>query len=113
MICASPVISPDELRRLTGWEAKPEGLCRGEICLPFTTGNDGIELEALAGRLGAGLVHDAEHSIWAMGPAALGQGRFLADSQFPELTLPDLEGQPFSFSSLRGRKVVMIAWASW
>jgi peroxiredoxin len=31
----------------------------------------------------------------------------------PELELPDLSGRSFALSSLRGQKVVLIAWASW
>jgi hypothetical protein len=27
--------------------------------------------------------------------------------------LPDIDGQPFSLESLRGQKVLLVAWASW
>ena len=40
-------------------------------------------------------------------------GRTLASAECPEITLPDLDGEAFSLSSLRGRKVVLVAWASW
>jgi hypothetical protein len=59
------------------------------------------------------LLHDEAHGIWALGPESEPGGRFLADARFPDLTLPDVNGQPFSFSALLGRKVVMVAWASW
>jgi hypothetical protein len=31
----------------------------------------------------------------------------------PDLTLPDVQGNPFSLRSLHGKKVLLIAWASW
>lgn len=99
---------------MTGWELKPEGLCRGDVCVPFRSDDpSGIDLEQVAARLGMPLLHERTHGLWALGPQAEPGGRFLTDARFPDITLPDLEGQPFSFSSLRGRKVVMVAWASW
>ena len=72
-----------------------------------------IELAAVAARLGMALLHDDKHGLWALGPQVERGARFLSDARFPDITLPDLDGQPFSFSSLLGRKVVMVAWASW
>jgi peroxiredoxin len=40
-------------------------------------------------------------------------GRALTTAEAPEFTLPDANGLPFTLSSLRGQKVVMVAWASW
>ena len=34
-------------------------------------------------------------------------------AELPEITLPDRNGKPFSFSSLRGTKILLVAWASW
>ncbi|MEA3019919.1 MAG: Redoxin, partial [Actinomycetota bacterium] len=34
-------------------------------------------------------------------------------AEAPELTLPDLDGNPFSLSTLHGQKVLLVAWASW
>jgi hypothetical protein len=115
VIAEQPRVSVEELRRRTGWELKPEGACKGEICvpLPAEARADGeVDLGMLAERLGMPLVHDAEHGLWALGPEAL-NGRALTTAQAPELELPDLDGNLFSLSSLRGRKVVLTAWASW
>ena len=59
-----------------------------------------------------GVVHDERHGLWALGPSTV-SGRALESADAPDFTLPDLEGRPFRFGSLRGRKVVLVAWASW
>ena len=40
-------------------------------------------------------------------------GRVLPSAEAPDLTLPDWRGEPFRLSGLRGRKVVLVAWAPW
>ena len=91
----------------TGWDVKPEGACRGEVCVPLP---DGFELARTADRLGMALVHDDEHGLWALGPASV-NGHALVTAQAPELSLEDLDGKLFHLSSLRGQKVVLVAWA--
>jgi hypothetical protein len=56
--------------------------------------------------------HDGA-DLWALGPETAITGRALTTAVAPELTLPDVEGNPFSLSSLHGQKVVLVAWASW
>jgi peroxiredoxin len=31
----------------------------------------------------------------------------------PDFTLPDLAGKPHTLSHLRGKKVLLVTWASW
>jgi hypothetical protein len=104
----------DWLRR-TGWELKAEGACRGEVCVPLPESAvraDDVDVRAVAERLRMPLVSDDEQGPWALGPASL-TGRALMSADLPELELPDLNGEPFRVSSLRGQKVVLTAWASW
>ena len=115
MILLSPVVTADDLRARTGWELKPEGLCKDERCIivpPDARRPDGsLDASVLSERLGMALVHDDARNLWALGPEA--GGRALTDVRAPDLTLPDLNGTPFSLSSLRGQKVLLLAWASW
>ena len=101
----------------TGWELKPEGACRGDVCVPLPDGavKAGlVDVTAVADRLGMPLVHDEAEGLWAVGPAAGVTGRALATAVAPELQLPDLRtGEAFSLSSLRGQKVLLLTWASW
>ena len=95
----------------TGWALKPEGACRGEVCVPLPSAGDGlVDVEAVAARLGMPLVHDEAAGLWALGPASL-EGHALPTAVAPELELPDVDGTPFRLSSLRGQKVLLVAWA--
>jgi hypothetical protein len=99
---------PADLEQRTGWTIKPEGACRGDVCVPLAQPFDSREL---AQRLGMALVHDEGAGVWALGPEA--GGRALRSAELPDIVLPDRHDRPFSLRSLRGTKVFMIAWASW
>jgi hypothetical protein len=115
MILTSLSIDRAELVARTGWDVKPQGACKGEVCVPLPPGAAGADLTAdvLSERLGMPLVHDEEHGLWALGPETAVTGRALTTAVAPEVVLPDLEGREFALSSLRGQKVVLVAWASW
>ena len=114
MILESLYVEPAEFERRTGWAIKPEGACKGDRCVPlpapaFSGGR--LDVRVLAGRLGMPLAHDAAHGLWCLGPETGGQA--LASAQAPDLALPDLAGHEYRLSSLRGRKVLLVARASW
>jgi hypothetical protein len=102
-------LSPEEFASGTGWEIKPEGACKAEICVPLDRSN-GFDAMATAERLGMAVVHDDAAGVWSFGPESLG-GRALASAQAPELVLPDIDGNQFRLSSLRDQKVVLVSWA--
>jgi hypothetical protein len=105
-------VTSEELRARTGWEVKPEGLCKADRCVPLPDDAGAIiDVRVLEERLGMALVHDEEHGLWALGPEA--GGHALLSAALPEISLPDRHGDPFSLSSLRGTKVLLVAWASW
>jgi hypothetical protein len=99
----------------TGWDPKPEGLCRGEVCVPApgVRREDGtIDVLAAAARLGMPVVADDEHAVTAIGPGST-TGHTLSSAVAPDPELIDRAGEPFRLSSLRGRKVILYAWASY
>jgi hypothetical protein len=99
----------------TGWEPKQVGLCRGDVCVPApgSLRPDGtVDVEVAAQRLGMPLVHDELHRLWALGSATLG-GKALATATATDPELLTRDGAPFRLSSLRGRKVLLVAWASY
>ena len=109
MILERLQVTPDELRARTGWDLRPEGLCKADRCVPLA--GDALDANVLSERLGMALVHDEAHELWALGPES--GGRALSSAVMPEVTLPDRHGNPFSLSALHGKKVLLVAWASW
>lgn len=109
-------VSDDAFAAGTGWDVKPQGACRGEVCVPLPrevrTDDGGIDVRVAAERLRMPLLHDEAHGVWALGPATVG-GKALDTAVVPAIELPDVDGNPFKLSSLHGRKVLLVAWASW
>ena len=68
---------------------------------------------ALADALGRPLALDAEEGLAVLGTAAPDRAAALAGVEAPEFALPDLEGRLHSLSEQRGRKVLIVTWASW
>lgn len=118
VVGASVGVSPDDVARVLGWELKPQGLCKNDVCIPVRDA-DGlvaagrIDLAALAGLLGRPLALDAGEGAACLGSSAQERGARLASLDAPDFTLPDLDGKPHSLSALRGRKVLLVAYASW
>ena len=118
MILETLEIDPTELERRTGWQIKPQGACKGDRCVPLpapapaaAAATDRIDARLLSERLGMPIVRDEPSGLWCLGPEA--GGRALADVRAPDLVLPDIDGREFRLRSLRGSKVLLVAWASW
>jgi hypothetical protein len=58
------------------------------------------------------IVHDTEHRLFAVGPATT-TGRALGTAVAADPQLITRDGRPFRLSSLHGRKVLLVAWASY
>jgi hypothetical protein len=112
VILDSPELEIGDFERETGWLLKPEGACRGGVCIPLPPQGPTVDVGVLTDRLGMGVVRDERHGLWALGPSTV-SGRALESAEAPDFVLPDLDGRPFRFASLRGQKVVLVAWASW
>jgi hypothetical protein len=112
MLFSQPVVSLEEFESRSGWHLQPEGLCRDDVCIPLSRpvvhGNE-VDVRAVADVLGMPLVEDA--GLLAIGPRAA--THVLHTAAAPEVILPDVHGNPFNLASLRGTKVLLLAWASW
>ena len=53
-----------------------------------------------------------EHAAY-LGISAAQRAKALASLEAPDFTLPDLDGRPHSLSAQRGKKVLLVAYASW
>ena len=112
MILESLVLSASEFERRTGWAVDSGGACKGGRCVPLPPMDPKrLEVRSLAERLGMPLVGGAAAGPWSLGPES--GGRALASANAPDLRLPDWKGREFRLASLRGFKVLLVAWASW
>jgi len=105
----------DQLERISGWRQTPEGLCQADVCLPVPPGASwadagSFNLSAFAAHRRQGAARDPAHAIWSFGPAP--GARFHSETA-PDFTLPDFSGRLHSLSDYRGKKVLLLSWASW
>lgn len=112
MITDTLTVSRAEFERRTGWQLKPEGACKGDVCVPLADNPQGdtVDLASLAEQMNLPLVHQESHGVWALGPESIG-AKVLSTVEAPNLTLPNLDGEMFELHSLRGKKVVLVAWS--
>jgi hypothetical protein len=116
MILDSLTLDPAALTSRTGWVIKPQGACKGEVCVPLPGARrpDGSwDATIVADRLGMPIVADPAHHVWALGPETAVTGRALTTAHAADLVLPDWHGRPVALTDLRPQKVVLVAWASW
>ena len=117
MILTDLVVDPASFEARTGWAVRPEGACKAEHCVPLPddarTPDGKLVIDVVAEHLGMPLVHDEQAGIWVLGPETAVTGRALTTARAPKVELPDFNGNMFRLSSLRGQKVMLVAWASW
>lgn len=113
-------LSEAELANATGWSSRREGLCRGGVCVPIPPGRerdfvrDGqVDAAAVWRHLGKPVVHSEDASVWVLGEAASERASTLRSLEAPDFALPDLSGHMHSLSGHRGKKVLLVSWASW
>jgi len=111
-------LSPANVEQALGWQLKPEGLCKGDTCVPVRdraalVDVHGIGLSALAQALDRPLAVDADEGVAVLGASANERAARLVAMDAPDVALPDLTGRLHSLRDQRGKKTLLIAWASW
>jgi hypothetical protein len=117
-------VVPEDLTRINDFVLKPEGACLAELCIPvrqdrdsemFVTraGQGWFNVTELARRLQQAYVLDSEHAVWSFGNIPAARNAFLQSAVAPDFALPNREGKLVRLSDFRGRKVLVITWASW
>jgi peroxiredoxin len=109
-------VADADAERATGWTRKPEGMCRGAICVPLPADavrEGAVDLAAFWRKLGNPVLHDEAGETWVLGAGAEQRNEALAGLAAPDFVLPDLDDAPHRLSDLRGRKILLVTWASW
>ena len=111
-------LAEDIVSGVLGWSLQAEGLCRANVCVPVRdrdalVTDRGLDLTELAKLLGRPLAVDPGEAAAALGTRARERADLLNTLEAPDFTLPDLSGRMHSLSEHRGKKVLLIAYASW
>ena len=111
-------LSPGDLDHALHWQLKPEGFCQGSTCFPIPDGDsvvddDGVDLVAFARLLDRPIALDVDERAVYVGMSAGHRAKQLTSLEAPDFTLPGLDGQLHTLSDYRGRKVLLVAYASW
>jgi peroxiredoxin len=108
-----------ELASTLGWELKPEGLCRGTVCVPVRNLDALVDriglisLTALVAALGKVVAVDLDQRVAVVGDGA-GQRRAALESrEAPDVALTGLDGREHHLAEWSGQKRAVAAWASW
>ena len=105
-----------DLPRVNDFELKPQGACRADICVPIPKDmmrGHYFNVTAFARKVGQSIVADADARVWSLGEMPMLRGGFLESRVAPDFTVPDRAGRPVHLSRFRGKKVLVITWASW
>lgn len=112
------LIAPDELTAALGWKLTPQGLCKDAACYPVAPSadllvNGTVDLERFAAAIDRPLALCSEHRAAALGTSVSARADSMESLAAPDFTLPDLQGRMHSLSEHRGKKVFLVAHASW
>jgi hypothetical protein len=112
------LVDPAKLPDALGWELKPEGLCRDDVCVPVRDraelfAGDDVDLAAVGAALGRPVVVDANAGLAAVAFDGEARRRALTDLVAPPFTLPDLDGNLHALEEWHNQKKLLVAFASW
>jgi hypothetical protein len=117
-------VTTTDLKRATRFEIKPQGVCRDELCFPLPKGRKDefvskagsttwFNLGEFSKMLKQPVAYDEKNSAWFIGPMPTSQNEHLQTLDAPNFFLPDMNGKMHSLADFRGKKVMLITWASW
>ena len=103
-----------DLPRINGFEVKPQGACRADMCIPLAKDlkqGEWFGLTGFARRLRQAYVADT--GVWSFGEIPAVRGEFYQSRIAPDFAVPDRSGHIVHLSDFRGKKVLVVTWASW
>ena len=117
-------VTPDDLKRVNDFELKSSGVCLDEICIPVNhSGDDALirvsenktwfNLTGFARKMDQSFVVDTASHVWSFGEITAARSSFFNDGIAPDFTVPDRTRKRVSLSDFRGKKVLLLTWASW
>lgn len=117
-------VRPEDLTRVNHFILKPEGACLAELCVPIRRDpvanmvkqinqQRWFNLTGFAKKLKQSYVHDAASQTWSFGNFPVNRENFLHNAVAPNFSLRDRHGEMVHLTDFRGKKVLLLTWASW
>ena len=117
-------VTMKDLKVATGFVVKPQGVCRDQLCFPLPSkrkaefiskrgADTWFNLTAFAALVKQPVARDEKNGLWYFGKREDERGTALASLKAPNFTLPDINGKMHSLADYRGKKVLLVTWASW
>ena len=115
-------VPAENVAAVTGFAMKPEGLCAADLCVPIPAdagwvreqgGKTYFNLVRFARKMGQEFAVDADENVWSFTAVPTAQTSPLLAGEAPDFALPDRNGKTVRLSDYRGKKVLVLTWASW
>lgn len=117
-------VTTNDLARATRFVIKPQGVCRDQLCFPLPKNRKAefvskkgssvwFNLSEFARLIKQPFASDQQNGVWYFGARSEEQNSYLASLEAPNFALPDLNGRVHSLADFRGKKVLLVTWASW
>jgi len=103
-----------DLPAVNGFTVKPQGACRDEICIPLAKTlkkSNWVNLSGFARKVRQPLVN--EGATWSLGEMPALRSGFLQSRIAPDFAAKDRQGKTVHLKDFRGRKILLLTWASW
>jgi hypothetical protein len=107
-------VQSHDLRRINEFELKPQGACRADVCIPISKDlqkTGWFNLTGFARKIHEAFVADS--GVWSFGEIPVLRSGFFNSRIAPDFNAPDRSGRPVHLSDFRGKKVLIVTWASW
>jgi hypothetical protein len=104
-----------DLKKINDFEVKPQGACREDMCIPIPKNlksGDWFNLSGFARKTGETVIKD-DSGVYSFGEIPLVRGAFYNSRVAPDFAVPDRKGRVVHLSDFRGKKVLVVTWASW
>lgn len=105
-----------DLARINEFEVKPQGACRNDVCIPIPktmVQGEWFNLTGFAHKLGEAFVADVGTRAWSFGEIPVLTGSYATSRMAPDFAVPDRKGRVVHLSDFRGKKALVVTWASW
>lgn len=117
-------VTKQDLPLLNGFELKPEGACLDQICVPIRQSEDSnifvtrrqqgwVNVSELARRIQQPMVADHDTQTFSLGDIPAQRQSFVRDGVAPDFEMQDWRGKTHKLSDFKGKKIMLLSWASW